>query len=224
MAKPLKKSAVQKGLQSGKYKLIKYIPKANKTPHHVWDTFRVIALVQEANKPVVKIDGFMACVHCKENAVYVWNKTGGYRSQLHHIETQHKTSTKQPKISSKLQIKQIKQKHKQQIAAACEKFILLDLRPFRAVEGEGFLRLCTTLINIGVELEHRVPLSEVKSAVPVGTTLSRRIGKRESDLRECLREKVQGALKQNPLAFSITFDGWTDKIRSRQWLGVTLHF
>lgn len=224
MAEKLDKSAIQRGLRSGKYQLVKFIPKPGRDPHRVWNTFREIAIVQEANAPPIKIKGFMACVYCKAEGVFAWSGKGGFKSPIHHINKQHTKHTNQPKISSKLQIKHMKNKHKDQITTACEDFILLDLRPFRAVEGEGFLRLCRTLINIGVELEHQVPLSEIKSAVPVGTTLSRRILKRESNLRDRFREKVQGGLKENPLAFSITFDGWTDKIRSRQWLGITLHF
>ena len=89
-------------------------------------------------------------------------------------------------------MKSLKNKHKEKIKTACENFILLDLRPFMAVEEEGFIRLCQTMIDIGVQLEHRIPLSEVRNSVPVGSTLSRRIAKRELVLRESLREQVQG--------------------------------
>ena len=53
MAHKVDKSDIEKGLRSGKYKLVKYISKPGKQPHHVWNTFREIAIVQEEANSVV---------------------------------------------------------------------------------------------------------------------------------------------------------------------------
>ena len=55
MAKQLQKSEIIKGLKSGKYKLIKYIPKPGKSAH-VWNTFGPICNCSEKEQPVVRIE------------------------------------------------------------------------------------------------------------------------------------------------------------------------
>ena len=53
------KNDVIKKLNSGEYKLVKYIPKPGSKPHEVWNTFRQIAIAQPANEPVVHIPGWI---------------------------------------------------------------------------------------------------------------------------------------------------------------------
>ena len=222
MAKPLAKEDVIKGLKSGKYKMIKHVAKSNATPDPIWNTFRAIATVQEANKPSVKIPGFVACVLCKGNYVCAW-KSGGYKTQKNHMKQVHNTDKKQPKISNKL-YKEFSHLHIKRIRQACQKFVLLDLRPFASVKGEGFIHLCHELVSIGADLGGQVTKQHVKQTLPHPTTISRGVVAKEKELRTLLKQRVQGSLDEYPTPISLTFDGWTDKIRSRQWLGVTLHF
>ena len=221
MAKTAKqcKQDIIKKLNSGEYVLVKYVPKPGSDQHVVWNTFRQIAIVHKANEPIVHIPGLIACVFCKWK-LYAWNKgQGGFTSPMKHVK-EHTKQNNQPTMHNTLH-EPLSTAHKKIITRSCEDFILLDLRPFKAVEGEGFISLCQSLINIGVSRKHKVTLSEVKQAVPVATTISRRIVAR---LRRDLKQRVQGLLEKSPSASALTFDGWTDKIRSRQWLGITLHF
>lgn len=209
-------------LKSGEYKLVKYIPKPGHKQHEVWNTFRRITVVQKTDEPTVYIPGWIACAFCKWK-LYAWNEgQGGFSSPMKHAK-QHAKPSNQPSMHNAL-YKPITNEQNKIITRSCGDFILLHLRSFSAVEGEGFLRLCQSLINVGVSRKSKVSLADVKKAVPVDTTISRSICKREKSLREDLRNRVQGLYKRSITAFALTFDGWTDEIRSRQWLGVTLHF
>ena len=101
MAKELSKDEIVKGLKEAKYNMVKYVPKSNAKPDAIWNSFKTIATIQEANKPSVNISRYVACALPKGEHVCAW-KSGGYKTQKIHMKKVHKTDKAQPKITNSL--------------------------------------------------------------------------------------------------------------------------
>ena len=80
--------------------------------------------------------------------------------------------------------------HKKQIKEACQNFAYMDLRPFNATEGEGFILVCHTLLNVYCKLKRKVSKVEVILAVRERNTINRSA----VDFEKGLRAKLLGEI------------------------------
>ena len=196
---------IEKGLLDGSLVLTEFVPKIGKQPHQIWSTFKIIC---DANDKSKIIDGWMMCTKCKGiGGLYAWNKKGGFGTQTRHINKDYNTANKQqPTISSMFTKKNKLKPHEDRIHRACERFVIRDLRPFNAVEGEGFIELCDTMISIGASIGSKVEKKELREIIPCGNTISRKLIAFETELRSKLQLRLQGTLKECPIPLGITTD------------------
>ena len=94
-----------------------------------------------------------------------------------------------------------------------------DLRPIRAVEGDGFLRIAEALIDFGAVngkqkvkniIRHRTTLKE--KYLPLVVTKAKNV----------LQDFLKTTSSNSNLVF--TTDMWSDKYRQREFLSLTVHF
>ena len=215
----LTKTQIEKGLRNKTLCRIDTKPKKSKSK--IWNHFKQIGYAD--NKCKINSDKeYMVCNKCVK--VYVNSANGGYGSQQKHVkEHNNKKPNNQPSVKSHFNAK-AGNDEKELIANACQQFVMQDLRPFNSVEGKGFLHLCDQLIRVGAKLQSGLDPRELQQIIPGRMTISRNVVGEERKYRERLQEILQGALSETPIPISITTDLWSDKVRNRKWIGITIHF
>ncbi|XP_017470532.1 PREDICTED: zinc finger BED domain-containing protein 4-like [Rhagoletis zephyria] len=91
------------------------------------------------------------------------------------------------------------------ITEAIVKFIIMDNKPFSAVEGNGFLQL----------MKEVVPLYKV----PSRKTIKLRVDEKYEALSCIFKEHIRKCE-----SFCLTYDVWTETMKNQSFLGVTIHF
>lgn len=94
-------------------------------------------------------------------------------------------------------------------------FVANEMRPFEIVEGDGFLRLCELLVELG----HKHGLVDIRKIMPVATTVSRNT------------EIVYNAIKAKLIEefasvdyFGVVLDHWSDKSSTKQYLAIGVQY
>ena len=94
-------------------------------------------------------------------------------------------------------------------------FVATDLRPCTAVEGEGFLSLCQTLVEYGAKYGQ----FDVRKSMPCRTTTSRHVDPIVNVIKKQVKEELQKAR-----FIALTSDGWTDDFRKVSYITVTASY
>jgi hypothetical protein len=94
-------------------------------------------------------------------------------------------------------------------------FVATDLRPFKAVEGTGFLELCQTFVDLGAKYGH----FDVQKNLPSRMSVSRHVDPMVNEVKECVKKELQDAK-----FIALTSDGWTDDFRKISYITVTASY
>lgn len=114
----------------------------------VWNTF--VMLVNVDTNDI--INGWVQCVKCNRYIPYNGSTTTRLRSHRCDKPQRNLISSYVSSPSSPSSLKnriQFSKYDKDIIREAAVKFVAKDIRPFYAIEGEGLIDLCTSMVMIG---------------------------------------------------------------------------
>lgn len=143
----------------------------------VWDLFSKIIYANNDEVQLPKDTGYVCCTKCK--TILTYSSSCGV-SHLNRHKCQLNVNNERidnffakrnkPNIPSTVTIEAVN---------CCIKLCSLDIRPFEAVDGEGFRQLCQFLINTGA----RYGKIDAADLMPHPTTVSRNCLKMAESLR-----------------------------------------
>lgn len=131
---------VKKKLASGDFKTTE-----NEGKSTVWKYFYKV--VNDSDEPV----GYVKCRACGVLMKYDSKRTGNSALQRHVDRVCKSPGLLQPSITAfaSSTSRKIPQQAKQKVTEKCVEFCCKDIRPFRSIEGGGFIELAQQLINVG---------------------------------------------------------------------------
>lgn len=145
---------IKESIKSGEYKIQKKDRNDDGVKRKfsgIWtSTYQIWELDQNGVESKI-LEGYVCCSVCQH--VMRYKKEFGTSSILKHSEKHNKVqdasinSTTKPKG-----IESISAQHKETLLNVSTNFVTYDLRPNKAVEGDGFLDLVETIWNMGAEL------------------------------------------------------------------------
>ena len=112
----------------------------------------------------------------------------------------------------------LSQSDKKKLLNASVEYIAQDIRPFKAIENPGFLKLADCLVCLGAQYGN----FDVKKALPSRHTAKRHAVQQVEEKQQEVINHFLSAIKANGYV-GITTDMWTDG-NSRSYLSLTLHF
>lgn len=108
---------------------------------------------------------------------------------------------------------------RQKIRDGAEKFIVQDIRPFFAIEGNGLRSLLRSAIQIGRKYPS-ITENDIDNLIPARLTMRRHVEGKAADSKKDITNSFQQAI-DSVGGFSCTSDLYTDKYKSISYLGVT---
>lgn len=104
---------------------------------------------------------------------------------------------------------------------AASKFIVKDLRPFYAIEGEGLISLIQSILKVSQNYPNIGP-NDLTTLLPSRNTLRSHVENSVKQIKEKIKNELQKALKF-PGEFSISVDLWKDNYRGNTYAGIISH-
>lgn len=172
-------------------------------------------LVREPN---VLIDNYVWCMHCKNSLPYYNNTTTKIWEHLR--KCQHKPF-EESNANAPSTIK-FKMNELQDLRNAAARFVVKDVRPFIAIEGEGLRGLIYAAVQLGKKYPQMTE-EDLKKALPSRNTLIPIIQQEAVTGVGVLSRKLQHAITYTK-RIAVTADMWTEPFNSTAFLGLTVHF
>lgn len=104
------------------------------------------------------------------------------------------------------------------VMAGVVKFVCQDLRPFKIVQGEGFLEMADALIRVGARFGENLKARDV---FPHPTTISKEVSQVAEVHRRDFKKRAMESAKQG---IGISLDIWTDKVRKHSYVNINMHY
>jgi len=201
---------VKKKLASGDFKTTE-----NKGKSTVWKFFYIVVKA-DSDEHV----GYVQCKSCGFLMKYDSKRTGNSALQRHVDKNCKSPGLLQPSITAfASSSKKIPQRDKQKLTEKCVEYCCKDIRPFRSIEGEGFIELAQQLINIGATYGSVA----VQDVLPDSTTVSKRCLELAIEKRAKLVEQLNDTLSEVN-SIGMTTDIWTEDYHKLSYLTITCHF
>lgn len=191
------------------------IPRNNRIKSNVWNLFELI--IDKSTEDQKIVSNFVRCSSCLKYFSYNGQTTS---TLLRHIEC----GREQPSIRIFLAQKQplkVKQIDINNVRDASIKFIVKDLRPYAAIEGDGLIELCQSMVQLGQRYPN-MSNDDVKKILPTRKTLSSDVLKRSTDVCNQISNDMRDAINFAG-GFSCTSDLWTDNFKRKSYLCITAH-
>lgn len=186
----------------------KTISKAIKS--NVWSIFHEI--VDKSNSNIVS--NFVKCTKCDKFQPF----KGPTTTQLNR----HKCSSRQQNLLSFVSKKTtVKKEDLENLKNACVKFVVKDIRPYFAVEGDGFIDVLKCMTNIGLKYPF-INESEIEDLIPSRNTVKNEVEKVAHEVKSEIEKYFQDALIYSG-GFGVTTDLWSDDFKNNTFLCLTAH-
>lgn len=169
-------------------------------------------------EPKRVVSNFVKCSCCSTFFAYNGETT---TLLLRHIL---KCAPNQPSISNFFAVKKpitIKEIDMARLREAAIKFVVKDLRPFYAIEGDGLNDLCKAILHLGQKYP-TMSEDDFNNVMPSRQTVSRDVIKKSDEVRNNIKDDLKNALKF-PGGFACTSDLWTDNFKRKSYLSITVH-
>jgi hypothetical protein len=192
----------------------------NSKNSRAWNTFHNV--VDE--KGTVQ-DEFVCCINCKK--VYKFIPTSGTTKLLNHQNACLKsTLTAKPKKNEGPELNKylndLTAADKLLITKACSHFIIRDLRPLNALNGEGLNELLKVYGYIS--LKYNGIQDEPRLYLPSTETVARNVLRQFEEIKNKLRPILKGLFSEDGSGAGICLDIWTERHRKISYIGVTVHY
>lgn len=113
--------------------------------------------------------------------------------------------------------------HRTLMMNGCIDFIVADLRPLNAIEGDG-LRSLLSSFSIVHASHQSLDLEEVSYFLPHRNTVQHHIGQRANKIRNKIKSELQFVFGPYGSGGAIALDLWTDSYRQISYLGMIAHY
>lgn len=186
----------------------------NKIKSVVWKKFHVISHASTNQL----IQNWVQCTACSSFIPYHNNTTSRLKD---HVCKRNENQLSMDNFVSREKetpINFLKEEIQNIREAAC-KFIVSDIRPFYAVEGEGLRALLRTFAQLGRKYPH-ISDAQIDKILPSRPTMHRHVMSINEKIKSQIQADFQKAI-QTTGGFSCTLDLYTDRFRSISYLGIT---
>ncbi|KAK7130430.1 hypothetical protein R3I93_019921 [Phoxinus phoxinus] len=200
---------VKKKLASGDFKTSE-----NEGKSTVWNHFYIVVKA-DSDEPV----GYVKCKCCGLLMKYDSKRTGNSALQRHVDRACKSPGLQQPNIPFASTSRKIPQHAKQKLTEKCVEYCCKDIRPFRSIEGAGFIELAQQLIQIGATYGSVT----AQDILPDPTTVSKRYRELAIEKRTKLIEQLNYTLTEVN-SIGMTTDIWTEDYHKLSYLTITCHF
>lgn len=179
----------------------------------VWTKFHEV--LDKGNNSIIA--NYVKCVNCDK--FYKYN--GGTTSSLQRHKCGSKT--KQRRIDDFLDTKnqKISKTDSLKLRDAVTKFIVKDLRPFKAMEGDGLYALLQAMVSLGATYPW-LGNKDIHNIIPSKKTVHNSVVNKAEEAKIMITKAMRESLDY-PGGFSCTTDIWTDNLKHRAYLCITLH-
>lgn len=113
--------------------------------------------------------------------------------------------------------------HKNMMLNAATDFLVDDMRPAYALEGQGLRKLLSTFSTIHMAYQP-VELEDVSYFLPSRNTVMENVSTVADEIRELIMEEMQKVFGQNGPGGAISLDLWTDGYQQKAYMGMMLHY
>lgn len=200
---------IRKKLTSGEMKAIEN----DRGKSTVWKHFKMV--VQADGEPA----GHVQCKSCGSILKYDSKKTGNSQLQRHVEKVCKSAGPLQPSITAFTTSRKVPMQTKEKVTEKCVEFCCKDIRPFRCIEGRGFVELAQQLINVGATYGSVA----AQDVLPDPTTISRRCHSLATEKRANLVQQLNGILAEVN-SIGMTTDIWTEDYHKLSYMTITCHF
>lgn len=185
----------------------------NRLKSPVWSKFHEIF---DANDK--KIERFYYCIACSN---VVWNPMGKGNTVylLRHKCVQTNCISKYLPPCKRLKFDD---NDKKSVYQASAKFVSLDLRPFRAIEGGGLNDLLVAAMQLGKKYPFMTE-DDLKKIIPSSTTIRQIVKNNANSTRELIKISLRKVVETIG-AIGCTVDLWTDDFAHLSYISVVVHF
>lgn len=189
-----------------------------------WNTFYNIA---DEDGKVLK--EFVCCIYCKK--VYKFIAKSGTSKLLNHQNSCLKAALEKKNITNENNevpheinryMEDLTKEDKLLIKKACSDFIIRDLRPLNALNGEGLNALLKAFSYIC--LKYNGLQKEPTVYLPSADIVARNILLQFEEVKKKLKPILENLFSEDGSGAGVCLDIWTDKIRKISYLGVTIHY
>lgn len=106
---------------------------------------------------------------------------------------------------------------------ACSDFVVTDLRPLHALEGDGLRSLLSAFSTVHM-VHQPIDLDEVDFFLPHRNTVQKNISNHAEKIREKIKKELDAAFGITGAGGAIAIDLWTDPYRQISYLGIVTHY
>lgn len=204
----------------------------------VWKKFAFIRLTDAANADskhwhqnsssplpgngiIFERNSFAACLDCL--AVYAYQTSNGTTTLKKHTcgsETSSSAVGQAGYLRPFVHKSPARLADKAKIKRSLAFFCATDTQPFSVVEDVGFRGLVADLIGIGVSLMRPPDLDDL---LPAANTVKNHVEQGAERVRAAIRQIVQSHVDDG-LHVAATTDLWTDTLKKRCFMSVTVHY
>lgn len=161
--------------------------KNSRSSSNVWEVFQ--SIIDETTEPKRIVSNFVKCSCCSQFLTYNGQTT---TVLLRHMS---KCGNHQPSILKFLVSKKsitFKEIDIASVREAAMKFVVKDLRPFYAIEGDGLNELCKTMLQLGQKYP-TMSDHDFANIMPSRTTVARDVVKKSNDVRNIISKDLRNA-------------------------------
>lgn len=114
-------------------------------------------------------------------------------------------------------------KHRKEMVASCANFVIKDLRPLYALEGDGIRELLGTF-NFMCQIYNPSDLKEISYFLPHRDTVAAYIHNISTKIRYKIKEKLKDVFGIDGPGGAISLDIWTDDFKQQSYICLIVHY
>ena len=197
-----------------------YLAKEKVSTAKCWNTFQHVMDVDTKQRLLLGDYNFVACQDCL--TVYTFSSKSGTSTLNRHACTMPIAgdTTQAGSIRAFLgATAKVKTSDKVKVIKALAKMAACDLAPFSQVEDAGFREFASVMLNIGVTLNKPALIDDL---LPTRNTVTSHVIQDATKIRDILRTVCEKHF-QSQVAAAFTTDLWTDAIKKRSFMSITIH-
>lgn len=166
------------------------------------------------------IPDIIACKTCKKVLRYV--SKNGTSNALIHAEKHKVVQNTIDTFLTKPKGVHLQSTERSSIIQGFVQFVTKDIRPYKAVEGEGMTDLLHTIWNMGA-MHGATSKEELVDILPSAITVSRNVRKSAEEKKTEMTSRLSDVFASN-LFIAVTSDIWQDDYKRVSYLAITVHY
>lgn len=182
---------------------------------NVWERFHVLSL--KATNEIIK--DWVQCSQCLRFLKYNGRTTTGLKKHICSVKDNMSTTLDSFLSITSNSTFRFTESDKKIIRDGAEKFIVQDLRPYFALEGDGLRSFLRAAIQIGKRYP-TITEKDIDKLVPSRRTMKRHVNEKAETAINLIKNDFKKAI-ETVGGFSCTADLYSDKYKQKHYLGIT---